>query len=391
MSEPDKEVEEPQANEEFVEPEVKRRRRVERRYRFAPHKRQPLPQLKWWREALLVVFLLTAVLFIINPFPRLAQARATAGQPAEPLAVTPPANPEEGYCLAGDFQEWSGVDTPLFDDGTEGDRTAGDNIYSRTITFDEPGRYLWRVLPCGKWDTAVPERSAWFFVTTPDQPITFTFNPSLPPGKSWPRSYAMAANDTLPARVVAVGTFQNRPWNNEDRQTQLAPSGNNQFELATRIQLPGQHETYVVVQGRNEGIGASGRSMQPVPLVFTTQFPSEMVVFQYDGRTERIAVLYGIPWWLGWLSYGWGARIFVVLSLLGTFVIGAQIAYQRVVLRPDKQYSAGCPNCHQHDLQRISRETPDYLMDLVGIPVRRYKCNQCGWQGRRIYSHHRRH
>ncbi len=71
--------------------------------------------------------LVTAVFFFINPFYRLALARSSVASPATPLAVTPPAQPEQGYCLAGNFQEWSGVDTPLLDDGTEGDRTAGDN------------------------------------------------------------------------------------------------------------------------------------------------------------------------------------------------------------------------------------------------------------------------
>lgn len=388
----DKVEEEMSGANEPQEPKTRRReRQVERRYRFGGHKRRRLPHLRWWREILLVVLLLTAVLFVINPFPRLAQARATIARPAAPLAVTPPVEPEDGYCIAGDFQEWDGRSTPLFDDGTEGDGTAGDGIYSRSITFAEPGRYLWRVLPCGDWSQVVPEKSAWAFATAPNQPVTFTFNPAMPPSKLWPRTYAFTADDTLPARVVAVGTFQNKRWDSEDSRTQLEPSGNGQFQLAYRVPLPSTYETYVVVQGRNEGIGASGRSMEPIPLEFTTKFPSEMVVIQYDGRTDRIAVLYGIPWWLSWLSYGWGARIIAGLSVLGMFVLGAQIGYKRFVLRPDWQYSAGCPNCQQHNLRRIGRETSDYLLDMIGIPVRRYKCGQCGWEGRRISQHQHHH
>ena len=369
--------------------EKKRSRRVERRYRFAHRRRQRLPQLRWWREALLVVLLLTAVLFLINPFPRLAQAQATVARPANPLAVTPPLEPEEGYCIVGNFQDWNGRSTPLLDDGTEGDRTAGDGIYSRTVTFAETGRYSWRVMPCGQWSFAVPEKSAWAFATSPNQPITFTFNPNMPPSKLWPRSYAFTANDTLPARLVAVGTFQNRRWSTEDPQTAMAPSGNGQYQLAYRVPLPGTYETYVAIQGRNEGIGASGRSLEPIPLEFTTEFPAEMVVIQYDGRTDRIAVLTGMPWWLSWISYGWGARIIAAVSILGVLILGAQIGYSRTVLRPEWQYSAGCPNCQQHDFQRIGRETSDYVLDLLGVPVRRYKCGHCGWEGRRIYRRHR--
>lgn len=377
-------IEEPLDLAEIEDRPSRRRRRGERRYRFAPRKRERSPQLRFWREVLLVLFLIAAVVFLINPFTRLAQAQATIARPQEPLAVTPPQSPESGFCITGDFQEWNGRNTQLFDDGTEGDRTAGDGIYSRTITFAEPGRYLWRVLPCGDWTMAVPEKSAWVFATAPDQPITFTFSPAIPGSNLWPRAYTFTATDTLPARVAAVGTFQNNRWDSEDPRTEMEPVGNGQFQLAYRVPLPSTYEAYVSVQGRNEGVGASGRSMEPVPLVFSTEFPAEMVVMQYDGRTDRIAVLYGMSYGLSWLGFGWGARILAAVAIVGSLILGAQIAYTRVVLRPEWQYRAGCPNCQQHDLQRISRKSNDYLLETIGIPVRRYKCSNCGWEGRRI-------
>jgi hypothetical protein len=371
-------------------PAKKETREKERRYRFAPRKRpqRSVPQLRWWREVGLAVCLITAVIFLINPFPRLARAQATLATPGGPLAVTPPQQPEVGYCVAGDFQGWDGRNTALLDTGTEGDATAGDGIYARTVNFAEPGRYLWRVLPCGQWNSAVPEKSAWLFVTAPNQSVTFTFNPNVPAAGMWPSSYALTANDTLPARPVVVGSFQNKRWNSDDAQTMMAPIGNEQYELTYRIPLPSTYETYVAIQGRSEGIGASGRSMEPVPLEFSTEFPAEMVIVQYDARTDRIAVLSGLPWWLSWLSYGWGARIIAAVALLGAAVLAVQIGYSRVVLRPELQYSAGCPTCQQTDLHRINRETSDYALNLIGVPVRRFKCNQCGWEGRRIYRQH---
>ena len=362
----------------------RRRRHKERRYRFGPHKRQRLPQLRRWREVLLVGLLLTAVFFLINPFTRLAQAQATAAKPLEPLTVTPPTLPEEGYCLAGDFQEWDGRTTPLLDDGTQGDSAAGDGIFSRTVIFAEPGRYLWRAMPCGQWELGVPEKSAWVFATTPNQPITFTFTPSLPATDLWPQTYALKASDTLPGRPVAVGSFQTRQWDSEDVTTQMRPSGNGQYQLNYRVRLPGSYEAYVAVQGQEEGFGADGRSREPIPLTFTTQSPMETVVIQYDGRTDRIAVLYGIPGWLSWLGYSSGARVLAALSFFGALVLGAFMGYGRFVLHPNRQYSAGCPNCQQHTLQRINRETSDYLLDIIGVPVRRYRCSQCGWKGRRM-------
>ncbi len=382
-----------QAEEEVVEkrPSHRRHNHVERRYRFASKKRKQrqFPKIRWWRHVLLAVLLLTAVLFIINPFPRWAQAQAKIAQPPQPLAVTLPAAAENGYCIVGKFQDWDSTNTPLLDDGTEGDRVPGDGIYSRTITFEETGRYTWRIIPCGERKTAVPEKPAWVFATSPNQPITITFNPTMPEGNLWPRSYAISANDTLPARLVVVGSFQKERWSSEDASTVLEPAGKGQWQLVYRVPLPGTYETYVAIQGRNEGIGASGRSVKPIPLTFSTQQNGEMVVIQYDGQTDRIAVLYSIPGWLRWLGYGLDSRIIAAIALLGAFILGAQIAYRSIVLHPSRQFKAGCPNCQQHDLQRIKRKTADYLLDMVGVPVRRYKCPHCGWQGRRIYRRRR--
>lgn len=61
-----------------------RRRRGERRYRFTPRKQRRFPQIRWWREALMVLLLATAVLFIINPFTRLACLRQRQAVPLNP-------------------------------------------------------------------------------------------------------------------------------------------------------------------------------------------------------------------------------------------------------------------------------------------------------------------
>ncbi|MBK8904150.1 MAG: hypothetical protein IPM53_23425 [Anaerolineaceae bacterium] len=376
-----------QISEQSAKQEKKKRsRKAERRYRFGPHRRRRLSWLGWWREVLLGMLLVTAVLGFVNPFPQMAVALATAANPAEPLPILPPTAPEEGYCLAGDFQGWDGSSTQLLDDGSEGDQTAGDGLYSRTITFVEPGRYLWHVLTCGDWEQTIADRSAWVFVTAPDQAITFTFRPGEVDGRFWPNTYALTADDSLPARLLAVGNFQDVQWDNQDSLTGLDPLNSEQFQLAYRIPRPGMYEAYVAVQGREEGIGAGGRSLQPMPLTFTTQMASEWVLFQYDGRSSRIAILYQIPRWLGWLAFERGALIIAGLALLGAIVLGVQVLNRWFRQRPEWQHAAGCPNC-QGDLRRVNRTTPDYLFGLVGIPVRRYKCHNCGWQGRRIHRH----
>ena len=43
---------------------------------------------------------------------------------------------------------------------------------------------------------------------------------------------------------------------------------------------------------------------------------------------------------------------------------------------------SGCPHCHERDLIRIRRLPNDRLLSTLGLPVRRYACRSCTWQGR---------
>ena len=45
-----------------------------------------------------------------------------------------------------------------------------------------------------------------------------------------------------------------------------------------------------------------------------------------------------------------------------------------------------CPKCSR-DLARINRTTIDKIIGLV-VPVRRYKCMGCFWEGVKIYHAH---
>uniref|UniRef100_UPI0035B30AF2 hypothetical protein n=1 Tax=Promineifilum sp. TaxID=2664178 RepID=UPI0035B30AF2 len=46
--------------------------------------------------------------------------------------------------------------------------------------------------------------------------------------------------------------------------------------------------------------------------------------------------------------------------------------------------SAGCPNCHERELVRVSRQFSDRFYGLAGIPAYRYACRSCTWRGLRI-------
>lgn len=371
------------------------RRREERRYRFDSPKPPPqrlfrrpqlpqLPAIPWWREALLGLFLLTAVTAFLNPFATLSAALGHPGQPARPLAFALADESPAGYCIAGGFQDWDGSSTPLLDDGTSGDAVAGDGIYARTFTLAEPGRALWRVLACGDWNTAVPQENGWVLTTDPNQPITFTFNPALAEDGFWPDAYAITIDDPLPNAVFVVGSFQARPWDSGDGRTQMKRTSDRQFELVYRVPQPGTYDAYVALPDRSEGVGADGRSVQPLPLQFTTQRAGETVLFQYDAQTNRIAIFSGIPWLLSWLGFAGGAYLLGGIALLGTLVMAVLVGYRRALAWPAWQHTTGCPNCQQPTLRRVNRTKKDYVLNLLAIPIRRYQCPACGWTGRRI-------
>lgn len=50
---------------------------------------------------------------------------------------------------------------------------------------------------------------------------------------------------------------------------------------------------------------------------------------------------------------------------------------------------AGCPQCHEQELIRIRRYRRDRILGFFGMPIRRYACRNCTWQGVRLakYSH----
>lgn len=52
-------------------------------------------------------------------------------------------------------------------------------------------------------------------------------------------------------------------------------------------------------------------------------------------------------------------------------------------LQPKVKVEYTCPKC-KRDLERINRTIIDKMIGIV-VPVRRYKCMGCFWQGVKIY------
>lgn len=79
------------------------------------------------------------------------------------------------------------------------------------------------------------------------------------------------------------------------------------------------------------------------------------------------------------------------LAVLGASILLSFVFWllMRTSIRYDRSLylGAGCPECHEHDFLRIRRQRKDLALALIGIPVRRYACRGCTWNGIRLPDH----
>jgi hypothetical protein len=72
------------------------------------------------------------------------------------------------------------------------------------------------------------------------------------------------------------------------------------------------------------------------------------------------------------------------LTIVG--VLSFLLLRYRLLHNPQLCSNAGCPQCSEHELIRVRRRRLDRIVAYVGIPVRRYVCRNCSWDGLRIGS-----
>ncbi len=79
-----------------------------------------------------------------------------------------------------------------------------------------------------------------------------------------------------------------------------------------------------------------------------------------------------------------GSNNLIGAGVLGVVGIGLfMMARQRLLGNPYLWINEGCPRCREHDLIRIQRQRSDRVLSLA-MPVRRYACRNCTWEGRRF-------
>ncbi len=84
-----------------------------------------------------------------------------------------------------------------------------------------------------------------------------------------------------------------------------------------------------------------------------------------------------------WLLAGdMGIAVALALGFLSlVFLLFARFRY----LRDHSVYiDAGCPECHEQELIRVRRYRRDRIFSFFGMPIRRYACRNCTWNGTRL-------
>ncbi len=184
----------------------------------------------------------------------------------------------------GDFNGW-GTGNPMYDDGTNGDNTAGDGVYSTEVHIDIAGRYEFKIAT-EDWSTSYPgSGNSWLVTTSVGEVVTLTFDTrTLSDG--WLPETNIIGVSTEQGTWTAVGGWQG--WDNANPATSMSSLGGGQYRYVTEIPSPGSYEYKAVNTGTWDAIGADGRSVNAATAVFDTIEASQMVTLTLDSLAGRV-------------------------------------------------------------------------------------------------------
>ncbi len=254
-------------------------------------------------SGLLFLLLLGYTLWATAVLPAHAQPQAvsppTAALSKNTPAVAPPAAPNvpemTDWCMAGSFQDWNNASDPLNDSGVSGDVVAADGVASLAYTVATAGRHEFKVVECGNWGNAYPSQNAWFYTTSPNQVVRFTFDENDHSGDAGAAAVPMTnivnvSGDDVPLNFTAVGDWQD--WNNSDPNTAMVPLGHGYFRLLFNVAAAGAHQAKIVQTGSwSEQFVSDGRAIDGGVINFTTTGVNEPVVFLLDSRSGRVTII----------------------------------------------------------------------------------------------------
>lgn len=205
------------------------------------------------------------------------------------LRIQPQGPPPPQWCLAGSFQGWNNGSHPMFDDGTNGDTTAGDGIFSRNFTIPSAGDYEWKAVECGNWSVAYPSSNAWAITNSANQVVTFTFDTNSYGDGWYPTTNIVHANDSFGTSFTAVGDFNGD--NSNDPLGLLVDIGGGIYEVQYTIPTAGNYVGRIARTGSSQGWGNDGRSIVPINIAFATSTANEIVFFSLNTNTGRLRII----------------------------------------------------------------------------------------------------
>lgn len=349
-------------------------------------------QRDWGTPFLLVfAFLLLASAVVAYAYPWADEMHRFSGSvaPETPRYQRPLAATITNWCVDfSPYGEERQLSLPMRDDGSAGDKLAGDGVYTLHSSFVGAGIHHWRVVACDYPSIAFPDAPAWLWVTGAGQTLVLTFDTSsnaVTEAKGvWPTTFVANASDQPPPYYV-FGSIND--WQIADEQTRLRKLPDKRFRLVYRVPNKGFHLATIAteVDGDLYGYMADGRSDSWNMLQFETQRPDEVVVFELDSRNGQSAILFEIPRFLSWLAYDGGASILLLLlSAAAALLMFFALWRYQLIRRPDLLARSGCPSCVSGDLIRVPRTASMHLSRFAGINTGLYECRQCAWSGLRL-------
>ncbi|MFB3895273.1 MAG: choice-of-anchor X domain-containing protein [bacterium] len=232
---------------------------------------------------------------------------------------------QAAWQACGSMQGWNNSDSnwDLYDDGSHGDVSGGDNIYSFSTTIATAGNYEWKVVTTGSWSGTYPSGSnSWFQTTTDNQAITFYFDRNSTADGFLPAQNIVYTSDQ-PAKTgfyVAVGDWQSlvggSNWDPANLSTQMfddathgdGTTGDGIYTLNIPISAPGTYQYKVALDTAwTHQIGGAGGDQgfntNANVTLFAVLVANDTVKFEVNTIKGRIKVkptvtgLPGPPWY----------------------------------------------------------------------------------------------
>jgi len=197
-----------------------------------------------------------------------------------------PAPEEPIWYARGDMNGWGTTD-PMYDDGTHGDATPGDGIFTAEVVLASSGRFEFKIATADWSASYPPSGNSWLNAAFDGQIVTITFDTTTH-ADGWLPETSVIGVDQDPGTWTAVGDWQG--WDNANPATSMTATGGGIYELTAELAAPGTYQYKAVKTGSWDAIGADGRSGNANTTAFTTTSAGQTVVFRVNALAGRIQV-----------------------------------------------------------------------------------------------------